>query len=148
VLLSIKKNCYGEFCKICKNITKEDLAKPAAALTPENSKVTDVVNELGNEIKMTISTPLMFASQAQNDGCYKIEFQHYHAKWSMEIPTEFPDKPAEVYKQESRHRDPEKKAINDSPKSKHEQKSLPLVSSDLIMLAIRSNCYCSKCYRI
>ena len=113
VLLSIKKNCYGEFCKICKNITKEDLAKPAAALTPENSKVTDVVNELGNEIKMTISTPLMFASQAQNDGCYKIEFQNYHAKWSIEIPTEFPDKPAEVYKQESSHRDPEKKAIND-----------------------------------
>ncbi|CAB3993692.1 Hypothetical predicted protein [Paramuricea clavata] len=36
VLLSITKTCYGEFCKICKNITKENLAKPAAAVPPDN----------------------------------------------------------------------------------------------------------------
>jgi hypothetical protein len=42
VLLSIKKNCYCS-CRICKNITKENLAKPAAA-------VTDVVNELTNHM--------------------------------------------------------------------------------------------------
>ncbi|CAB4034442.1 Hypothetical predicted protein [Paramuricea clavata] len=146
VLLSIKKNCYGS-CKICKNISKENLAKPGAAVPPDNSKVTDVVNELTKDIKMTLSTPLTFASQAQNDGSNtnRIEYQH-HATWSIEIPAQFPDKPAEVYKQESSHHDPEKKALNDLLKSKHEQKSL--VSSDLIMLAIRSNCYCSECYRI
>ena len=146
VLLSIKKNCYGS-CRICKTFTKENLAKPAAAIPPpDNSKVTEVVNVLTNEIKMTLSTPLMFASETQNDGSCRIKFQHYHAKWSIEIPAEFPDKPAEVYKQESNHRDPEKKTINDSSKSKHEQKSL--ISSDLIMLAIRSNCYCSQCFKI
>jgi integrative and conjugative element protein (TIGR02256 family) len=147
VLLFIKKNCYDS-CRICKNITKENLAKPTAAVPPDNSKVTDVLNELTKDIKMTLSIPLTFVSQAQNDGSNRIEFQHYHATWSIEIPAEFPDKPAEVYKQESSHRDPEKKTINDSSKSKHEQKSLPLISSDFIMLAIRSNCHCSKCYRI
>jgi hypothetical protein len=145
VLLSIKNNCYGS-CRICKTFTKENLAKPAAAIPPDNSKVTEVVNVLTNHIKMTLSTPLTFVSQAQNDGSNRIEFQHYHGTWSIEIPAEFPDKPAEVYKQERSHRDPEKKTINDSSKSKHKQKSL--VSSDLIILAIRSNCYCSECYRI
>jgi membrane-anchored protein YejM (alkaline phosphatase superfamily) len=65
--------------------------------------------------------PTSFSDRTQNDGSHKIEFQHYHAKWSIEIPAEFPDKPAEVYKQESSHRDPEKKTINDSSKSRHEQ---------------------------
>ena len=130
ILLSIKKNCWSS-CKICKNISKE------------NTKFADVVKELANEIKMTdMATPLSFSDRTQNDGSHKIEFQHYCNTWSIKIPAEFPEKPAEVYK-ERPYGAPENKTINDSSKSGHEQKSL--VSSDLIMLAIRSNCYCSPC---
>jgi hypothetical protein len=142
ILLSIKKNCHFS-CKICENISKEKLTKPAAAMPPVTTTFADVVKELANEIKMTdMPTPLSFSDRTQNDGSHKIEFQHYCNMWSIKIPAEFPEKPAEVYK-ERPYGAPEKKTITDSSKSKHEQKSL--VSSDLIMLAIRSNCYCSPC---
>jgi homospermidine synthase len=113
-------------------------------MPPVTTTFADVVKELANEIKMTdMPTPLSFSDRTQNDGSHKIEFQHYCNTWSIKIPAEFPEKPAEVYKQERPYGTPEKKTITDSSKSKHEQKSL--VSSDLIMLAIRSNCYCSSC---
>jgi hypothetical protein len=143
ILLSIKKNCQFS-CKICKNISKEKLTKPAAAMPPVTTTFADIVKELTNEIKMTdMATPLSFSDLTQNDGSHKIEFEHFYKTWFIKIPVEFPEKPAEVYKQERLYGAPEKKTITDSSKSKHEQKSL--VSSDLIMLAIRSNCYCSPC---
>ncbi|CAB3991787.1 Hypothetical predicted protein [Paramuricea clavata] len=112
-------------------------------MPPVTTTFADVVKELANEIKMTdMATPLSFSDRTQNDGRHKIEFQHYYKTWSIKIPAEFPEKPAEVYI-ERLYGAPEKKTINDSSKSKHEQKSL--VSSDLIMLAIRSNCSCSPC---
>ena len=145
ILLSIKKNCLSVSCKICKEISKEKLTKPAAAMPPVTTTFADVVKELANEIKMTdMPTPLSFSDRTQNDGSHKIEFEHFYKTWSIKIPAEFPEKPAEVYKQERPYGTPEKKTITDSSKSKHEQKSL--VSSDLIMLAIRSNCYCSSCW--
>jgi hypothetical protein len=144
ILLSIKKNCQFS-CKICKNVSKEKLTKPAAAMPPVTTTFADVVKELANEIKMTdMATPLSFSDRTQNDRSHKIEFEHYYKKWSIKIPAEFPEKPAEVYKQERPYGAPEKKTINDWSKNRHVQKSL--ISSDLIMLAIRSNCYCSPCW--
>jgi hypothetical protein len=145
ILLSIKNNCRLS-CKICESISKETLTKPVAVVIPDNTKLADVVQALRNGIEMTLSTPLNFTSEAQNDGSYRIEFEHFLKKWSIKIPAEFPDKPAEVYKQESRYGTPQKKTINDSSTNRHKQKQL--VSSHLIMLAIRSNCCCSQCYRI
>ena len=143
ILLSIKKNCRLT-CKICESISKEKLTKPVAVVIPDNTRPADVVQALRNEIEMTVSTPLSFASEAQNDGSYRIEFEHYQKNWSVKIPAEFPHKPAEVYKQESRYGSPQKKTINDSS-MRHKQRML--ISPNLIMLAIRSNCRCSQCLR-
>ena len=146
ILLSIKKTCRSS-CTICKSITREKLAKPVAAVIPNNAKVGDVVKGLTTDIQMTLTpTPLSFAGKAQSDGSYRIEFEHNIAKWSIEIPPEFPDKPAEVYQQVSRFGTPEKKTIKDFSSSRLKEK--PLISSDLIMSAIRSNCSCSKCFKL
>ena len=145
VLLSIKKTCYGEFCKICKNITKENVTMPATAKPVGITRLRDVVDALTNEILISeMTTPSTLAGQAQNDGSYKIAFEHNYLKWLITFPAEFPDKPAEVYRQERRYgaRAVPKK-INYFSNTKHAQE--PLVSSDLIMLAIYTSCGCLKC---
>ena len=145
ILLSIKKMCWST-CHICKSITKEKLTKPVATVIPDNAKVGDVVKGLTTEIQVTLTpTSLSFAGKAQSDGSYRIEFEHYVSKWSIEIPSEFPGKPAEVYKQ-GRYGPPQKQSINELSSSRLKEK--PLISSDLIMSAIRSNCVCSQCYKL
>ena len=142
ILLSIKKNCKCT-CKICENITKKNLTK-LTEMRPVSTKVAGVVNELTNEIQMTLSTPFKFSREGQTDGSYRIEFEHSFSKWSIQIPAEFPDKPAEVHKLGSRYGAPEKKTINRVVMGRQEEK--PLISSELITLAITSNCYCSECH--
>ena len=143
ILLSIKKTCRMS-CTICESITREKLTKRVAAVIPDNAKVEDFVKGLTTEIQMTLTpTSLSFAGKAQTDGGYRIEFGHSYAKWSIEIPSEFPDKPAEVYKQIGSYGTPEKKTITEMSSSRRKEK--PLISSDLIMSAIRSNCFCSQC---
>ena len=142
ILLSIKNNCWLT-CEVCKNITKKNLTKPTK-MRPVSTKVAGVVKELTNEIQMTLSTPFKFSGEGQTDGSYRIEFEHSFSKWSIQIPAEFPDKPAEVYKLGSRYGAPEKKTINRVVMGRQEEK--PLISSELITLAITSNCYCSECH--
>ena len=144
ILLSIKKNCYGYSCKICKNFTKENLAKPAPAKTAVSSRLEDVVKSLTNEIEMTdMAAPLSFAGGAQNDGSYKVSFDHNFIRWLITFPPEFPDKPAEIHKQIGYGAEPQK--IHYFSNTKHEQE--PLVSSVLIISAIYINCGCFKCKR-
>ena len=143
ILLSIKKCCYMS-CTICQNINKKNLKKHAE-MRPVSTKVAAVVDELTNDIKMTLSTPLTFSDEGQTDGSYRIEFEHYYSKWSIDIPAQFPDKPALVFKIEKHHSVPIEKTINDSSVGKLEKQ---LISANRILLAIRSNCYCSQCYRV
>jgi hypothetical protein len=146
ILLSIKKNCKWT-CRTCESITKEKLTKPATvAVILENTKLANVLQELTTEIPMTLSTPLSSAVQAKVDGSYRIEFEHNYSKWSVAIPAEFPEKPAEVYKKEGTYGTPQKKTINELSSGRHKEK--PLISSDDIMSAIRRNCFCSQCYRV
>ena len=143
ILLSIKKSCHSSSCKICKTITKENLTKPATAKPMSNTSLGDVVDVLTKEITMSeMATPTTLAGQTQSDGSYKIGFQHDYSKWLIAFPAEFPDKPAEVYKQGSCYGAVPKK-IDLSSNTRHEQK--PLISSDLIMLAIYTSCGCLKC---
>ena len=146
ILLSIKKTCRMS-CTICESITREKLTKRVAAVIPDNAKVEDFVKGLTTEIQMTLTpTSLSFAGKAQSDGSYRIEFEHSYAKWSIEIPSEFPDKPAVVYKQIGSYGTPQKKTIKESSSSRLKEK--PLISSDLILSAIRNNCSCSPCFTL
>ena len=144
ILLSIQKTCRST-CTICKNITREKLTKSVVAVISDNAKIEDFVKNLAIEIQITLTpTQLSFAGKAQSDGSYRIEFEHSIAKWSIEIPSEYPDKPAEVYKQAGRYGTPQKKTIKEFSSSRLK----PLISSDLIMSAIRSNCFCSQCFLV
>ncbi|XP_028393238.1 uncharacterized protein LOC114517653 [Dendronephthya gigantea] len=145
IFLCIKKNCKY-FCAICKDITEEKLTKPAATTSTVKTNHADTVIALENDIKMTLATPLTFTGKAQDDGSYRIAFTHYQNKWSIMLPAKFPDKPAEVHKQATRYSDPEKQFIRDSSGRPREDK--PLISFELIMKAIRSNCFCSQCHKI
>ena len=145
ILLSIKKTCRMT-CTICESITREKLTKPVVAVISDNAKVEDVVKNLAIEIQMTLTpTQLSFTGKAQSDGSYRIEFEHYASKWSIKIPFEFPDKPAEVYKQFGRYGTLQKKAINELSSRRFKK---PLISSDLIMLVITSNCDCWHCHKL
>ena len=62
------------------------------------------VDALTSEIVISeMATPSTLAGQTQNDGSYRIAFEHNNFKWLITFPAEFPDKPAEVYRQESRY---------------------------------------------
>ena len=139
ILLSIKKCCCMT-CIICENINKKKLEKHAE-MRPVSTKVAAVVDELTNDIEMTLSTPLKFFGEGQTDGSYRIEFEHGFSKWSIHIPAQFPDKPALVFKSKV----PIEKTINGSSMDKQEEQ---LISANRILLAIRSNCYCSRCYMV
>ncbi|CAB3991785.1 Hypothetical predicted protein, partial [Paramuricea clavata] len=144
ILLSIKKSCYSSLCKICKTITKENLTKPATAKPMSNKSLGDVVDALTNEITMSeMATPKTLAGQTQSDGSYKIAFEHNYSKWLITFPAVFPDKPAEVYKQGSCYGTVRLEKIDLSSNTRHKQE--PLVSSNLIMLAIYTSCRCWKC---
>jgi hypothetical protein len=144
ILLSIKKSCYSSLCEICKTITKENLTKPVTAKPMSNKSLGDVVDALTNEITMSeMATPTTLAGQTQSDGSYKIAFEHNYSKWLITFPAVFPDKPAEVYKRESCYGAVRLEKIDLSSNTRHKQK--PLVSSDLILLAIYTSCSCWKC---
>jgi hypothetical protein len=146
IFLSIKNNCSGA-CKICKDITRVNLSKLAAtaeatAKTAGNTKLQDVVKALTNELKMTdMATPSTLADEPQNDGSYKITFEHNMAKWFVTFPPDFPAKQAEVLKKHSYGGGSRK--VKYISHAKHEEESL--VTPDVITLAIFNNCDCLKC---
>ena len=111
--------------------------------TAVSSRLEDVVKGLTNEIKMTdMATPFSFSREAQKDGSFKIAFDHNYIKWLITFPPEFPDKPAEIHKQIGYGVEPQKIHFSNT---KHEH--APLVSSELIISAIYTNCHCFKCKR-
>ena len=143
ILLSIKRNCYDFTCKTCKGISKENLTEPATAKPAGNTSLKDAVAALKNELEMTgIPTPLSFFGELQNDQSYRVKFKHNFFNWLVMFPPEFPNQPAEVYKQEDRYRAVSVK-VNYFSNTKHEQ--IPLLSSDLIISAIYINCGCVFC---
>ena len=142
ILLSIKKNCFGNACAICKNFTKENLSEPAIAKTASNARLEDVLNAVTNEIKMTeMATPSTLAGEAQSDGSYQIRFEHNLIKWVITLPSDFPANPAEITKK-SCYGGGFRKVKYFSRNRRVEES---LVTSNLIMLAIRTDCDCWKC---
>ncbi|XP_046859304.1 uncharacterized protein LOC124452746 [Xenia sp. Carnegie-2017] len=123
ILLSIKKNCdvsWQHFQKIDETVlTKSD----------SPYRVDDFIKALCQEIQITFNTQAT-SSKSFKEGCFEIYFKHSMLHWYIEIPEEFPSKPAEVFK--AYRKDGHKISISNSRKH--------LVEADHIISAIKHYC--------
>ena len=140
ILLTMKNICIR--CSICQNFTKELLSQPGYS-----SRFTDkfafAINKLVTELTSTFADVTELRVNHPVDTSHAtITFNHGTKWWIINVPVQFPDLPAKVYKQS----DKESSQLSDV--MFYESKSRgprDLKTSKLIIKAINCNCFCSKC---
>ena len=140
ILLTMKNICGG--CSICKNFTKEMLSQPDYS-SRFTEKFAFAINKIVTELTSTFADVTELRMNHPVDTSHAtITFNHGTKWWIINVPVQFPDLPAKVYKQS----DKESSQLSDV--MFYESKSCgprDLKTSKLIIKAINCNCFCSKC---
>ena len=140
ILLTMKNIC-GE-CSICKNFTKESLSQPdysshfrekfAAAI---NKIVTELTSTFPDVTELNMNNPVDTSHST-------ITFSHVTQWWIINVPVQFPDLPAKVYKQSHKESRQRCDVMFYEKKSRGPRN---LNTSKLIIKAINCNCFCPTC---
>ena len=143
ILLTVKNICRA--CKICKKFTKESLSRADFNLR-NMDKLADFAHEFVRKLDKYFPDFTECNINHPSDTSHAtITFKHGTKWWVINIPAQFPDAPAKVYRQ------PDKENSQQSDVLLHEkdrQGPQVLNTPQLIIKAINCNCFCSKCEKM
>ena len=144
ILVLIRENCmYKQRCDICKHFTKE-LLLPAQPSQPSTRDFAYFTNELVNEITNHFPDAKGLNLNVLSNVTYaEVTYEHGRWYWKIEVPVKFPDEPAKVYRLLYKGSSQKHDAFVDRKYSHGVGRRL--VSIELIIKAIYTNCTCSKC---